>query len=90
MKLKPNGHATGHVPIKIRNNILMRDQYTLHNADTDVLLATINADSTAGKLLVGALAIGTEIMSIELIDETINITDNTGEKGELIRNPRYP
>ena len=85
MRLKTNGHATGHTPIKIRNNILMREQYTLLNADTGDLLATINASTAEGKLLIGALAIGTEVMSIELIDETISVVDKGGgedvEKG---------
>lgn len=88
MRLKTNGHATGHTPVKIRNNILMREQYTLLNADTGDLLGTINASTPEGKLLIGALAIGTEVMSIELIDETINIVDKdsgdsvTKETGE--------
>lgn len=88
MRLKTNGHATGHTPIKIRNNVLMREQYTLLNADTGDLLGTINASTAEGELLIGALAIGTEVLSIELIDETINIVDNdtrdsaTKETGE--------
>jgi hypothetical protein len=88
MRLKTNGHATGHTPVRIRNNILMRKQYTLLNADTGDLLGTINASTPEGELLIGALAIGTEVLSIELIDETINIVDNdsgdsaTKETGE--------
>ena len=79
MRLKTNGHATGHTPIKIRNNVLMREQYTLLNADTGDLLATINASTAEGKLLIGALAIGTGVMSIELIDETISVVDKNEE-----------